>query len=145
MSRTRLCILCAVLTALAAWLVFGVSTVSAQDKPVSFINDVAPILKENCFACHDAKKRSGKYDMTTYEKLMAGGAGGEGIAIYDSNWGAQLDTATGSIEVVLDGQTPSVVVRVDTAHAGAQIPARGYVLVASRNAQASNRTLWRSA
>ena len=28
--------------------------------PVSFINDVAPILKENCFACHDAKKKQGQ-------------------------------------------------------------------------------------
>jgi WD40 repeat protein len=53
---------------------------SAQDaKPVSFINDVAPVLKENCFACHDTKKRSGKYDMTTFEKIMAGGATGEQI------------------------------------------------------------------
>ena len=51
-----------------------------SDKPVSFINDVAPILKENCFACHDAKKKSGKYEMTTYEKIMAGGANGEPIA-----------------------------------------------------------------
>jgi WD40 repeat protein len=42
-------------------------------KPVSFINDVAPILKENCFACHDAKKRKGKMDMTTYEGLRKGG------------------------------------------------------------------------
>jgi hypothetical protein len=41
--------------------------------PVSFINDVAPILKENCFACHDAKKRKGKLDMTTYENLRKGG------------------------------------------------------------------------
>ena len=55
---------------------------SAQEKgkPVSFINDVAPILKENCFACHDAKKKSGKFDMTTVEKLMAGGTNGEPIA-----------------------------------------------------------------
>src|SRR4051812_34085516 len=79
MTRCRLCILCALLSALAAWLVLGPPSASAQDKPVSFINDVAPILKENCFACHDAKKRSGKYDMTTFEKLMTGGAGGEGI------------------------------------------------------------------
>jgi hypothetical protein len=41
--------------------------------PVSFINDVAPILKENCFACHDAKKRKGKLDMTTFEGLRKGG------------------------------------------------------------------------
>jgi hypothetical protein len=41
--------------------------------PVSFINDVAPILKENCFACHDSKKRKGKFDMTTYEGFRKGG------------------------------------------------------------------------
>ena len=41
--------------------------------PVSFINQVAPILKENCFACHDSKKRKGKLDMTTYESLRKGG------------------------------------------------------------------------
>jgi hypothetical protein len=70
--------------------------------------------------------------------------GGEGISIYDSNWGAQLDTATGSIEVILDEQTPSRVVRIDTVVAGAEIPARGYVLVANRNASASNRLLLRS-
>jgi hypothetical protein len=52
---------------------------SAQGKPVSFINDVAPILKENCFACHDSKKKAGKYDMTTYEKIIAGGSNGEPI------------------------------------------------------------------
>lgn len=70
--------------------------------------------------------------------------GGEGIAIYDSNWGAQLDTASGVIEVVLDGQSPSMVIRIDTVLAGAEIPARGYVLVAGRNAEASNRMLLRS-
>lgn len=75
----RFCILCGALAALLTWLLLVPTSVHAQDKPISFINDVAPIFKENCFACHDAKKRSGKYDMTTYEKMMAGGAGGEGI------------------------------------------------------------------
>jgi WD40 repeat protein len=41
--------------------------------PLSFINDVAPILKENCFACHDAKKRKGKFDMSTFESFRKGG------------------------------------------------------------------------
>jgi WD40 repeat protein len=49
----------------------GQSTKSS--KPVSFINDVVPILKENCFACHDAKKRKGKFEMTTYETFRKGG------------------------------------------------------------------------
>lgn len=79
MRRYRLCILCALLSALVAWLVLSAPVANAQEKPLSFINDVAPILKENCFACHDAKKRSGKLDMTTFEKLVAGGAAGEGI------------------------------------------------------------------
>ncbi len=47
----------------------------AKKGPISFINDVAPILKENsCFACHDAKKRKGKLDLTTFENLRKGGA-----------------------------------------------------------------------
>lgn len=84
MFRSRLCacVLCAVVAAVASYMLLLASpqTASAQPaKPVSFINDVAPILKENCFACHDAKKKSGKYDMTTYEKIMAGGVGGEPI------------------------------------------------------------------
>src|SRR5215472_5749445 len=61
----------------AAFLLLAPSSASAQPPkkkgPVSFINDVAPILKENCFACHDAKKRKGKLDMTTFENLRKGG------------------------------------------------------------------------
>jgi WD40 repeat protein len=49
--------------------------------PISFINDVAPIFKENCFACHDAKKRKGKLDMTTYESLRKGGDNDDPIAV----------------------------------------------------------------
>ncbi|MFM8274641.1 MAG: c-type cytochrome domain-containing protein [Gemmata sp.] len=80
-SRFCACVLCAVVAAALAYLTFFASpqTASAQQKVVSFINDVAPIFKENCFACHDAKKKSGKYDMTTYEKIRAGGANGDPI------------------------------------------------------------------
>ena len=78
--RFCFCVLCAT-AALTAYLMMFASLprAAAQDKGVSFIKDVAPILKENCFACHDAKKKSGKYDMTTFEKLMAGGPDGPPI------------------------------------------------------------------
>lgn len=50
------------------------STVARGDEPpVSFIRDVAPIFKDSCLACHDAKKRSGKLDMSTFERFAAGG------------------------------------------------------------------------
>jgi WD40 repeat protein len=42
-------------------------------KPVSFINDIAPLLKENCLGCHDAKKRRGKLDMSSFESFRKGG------------------------------------------------------------------------
>jgi WD40 repeat protein len=60
-------------------LTFVGPAVRAQEKPISFIRDVAPILKENCFACHDAKKRQGKLDMTSYDKLRAGGVSDDTI------------------------------------------------------------------
>jgi WD40 repeat protein len=67
-------VLCALLGFALALVLFAVPSVQAQQpKPVSFINDVAPILKENCFACHDAKKRKGKLDMTSYENFRKGG------------------------------------------------------------------------
>ncbi|MBX3398638.1 MAG: hypothetical protein KF873_07860 [Gemmataceae bacterium] len=81
LRNVRLCVVCAVAAALLLLLFAPAPSASAADKPVSFINDVAPILKENCFACHDAKKRSGKYDMTTIEKMLAGGSDGEPIVV----------------------------------------------------------------
>lgn len=60
----------------AACAVYAAPSVAEEPKgkgEVSFINDIAPIFKENCFACHDAKKRKGKLDMTTFESLRKGG------------------------------------------------------------------------
>jgi hypothetical protein len=53
-----------------------VSTVRAQTKsakPVSFINDIAPLFKENCLGCHDGKKRKGKLDMSSFASFRKGG------------------------------------------------------------------------
>ena len=43
-----------------------------RDKPVSFINDIAPLLKENCLGCHDAKSE-GKLDMSSFACFAGGG------------------------------------------------------------------------
>src|SRR2546421_13051590 len=75
-SRFCICILCAVVAAALAALALlgGAPSAQAGEAPVSFIRDVAPILKENCYACHDAKKHSGKFEMTSYAKLRQGGS-----------------------------------------------------------------------
>jgi Planctomycete cytochrome C/WD domain, G-beta repeat len=89
-SRTGYCVLCAVLAAVVAVFymlaadprgVYATPLAKAEEgKPISFINDVAPILKENCYACHDAKKHSGKLEMTSYAKLRHGGSNDDPIS-----------------------------------------------------------------
>jgi dipeptidyl aminopeptidase/acylaminoacyl peptidase len=54
---------------------------AAGAKPVSFIRDVAPILVENCIACHNPRKSESKYVMTTFAQLAKGGQQGEGITL----------------------------------------------------------------
>jgi mono/diheme cytochrome c family protein len=50
-------------------------------KPLSFMRDVAPILIENCIACHNPRKSESKYVMTTFSQLAKGGQQGEGITL----------------------------------------------------------------
>jgi WD40 repeat protein len=95
MPRSRV-FLCALF---AAGLFVSPASLRAQPKgPVSFINDVAPIFKENCFACHDAKKRKGKLDMTTFESLRKGGDNDDPIAAGnpDKSYLIELITTKGS-------------------------------------------------
>jgi Planctomycete cytochrome C/WD domain, G-beta repeat len=81
-SHTCLCILCALIgLALSLLMLLTPSQPSASAaqppaaKPrTSFIGEVAPILRDNCFACHDAKKKKGKLDMTTFANLRKGGS-----------------------------------------------------------------------
>ncbi len=49
--------------------------------PVSFIKDVAPILVQNCIACHNPRKSESKYVMTTFAQLAKGGQQGEDITL----------------------------------------------------------------
>ncbi len=75
MRRSCFCVACAVLGAAVAYLLFFAAppAARAQGKPVSFINDVAPILKESCFGCHGTKNPKGKFSMTSFENLRKGG------------------------------------------------------------------------
>jgi hypothetical protein len=67
-----------------------------------------------------------------------------GVAVYDASWGAALDTASGVIEVVVEGRDPGRVVRVDTALAGAAIPTIGETIVVGRTASSALKDWARS-
>jgi mono/diheme cytochrome c family protein len=44
----------------------------ASDSSPKFSREIAPILVGNCIGCHNPDRRRGKFDLTTFEKLMAG-------------------------------------------------------------------------
>lgn len=46
----------------------------AAGKPVSFKNDVAPILVAQCLTCHGPSDPKGDYQLHTFEKLLTAGA-----------------------------------------------------------------------
>jgi hypothetical protein len=84
--RFCFCLLCAAVGLALAYLLVALPVPGAgaaqpaaaapqpPARPVSFINDVAPILKENaCFTCHGAKNPKGKLELTRYETFRKGG------------------------------------------------------------------------
>lgn len=72
-------ILFVMLPSLAAW---------AEEKPVSFRAEIAPLLIERCVACHGPKKAEGGYRADSFHRAMAeGDSGSPGFA------GGSIDTS----------------------------------------------------
>jgi hypothetical protein len=61
-----------------------------------------------------------------------------GLSLFDRAWGPVTDTATGAVEVVVEG-TPPTVASVDTLATSVAIPSGGIVLAAGRDAPPSLR------
>ena len=61
--------------AAAAALMFAATAAQAKEEPVSFSEDVHPVLQMRCVACHqpgqDGFEKSG-FDLTSYDGLMKG-------------------------------------------------------------------------
>jgi WD40 repeat protein len=67
MNKTAFCVF-----ALVGNLALPVTGVRAAE-PVSFKRDVAPILLDNCLACHGPKKSEGGYRIDTFERVTGAG------------------------------------------------------------------------
>lgn len=84
---------------------------------------------------------AGRVDLGNSHHMVTGWNRGstDGVALFDRHWGLALDTASGVVEVILEGEAGHRVARVDTALAGAVVPEGGMVLVAGRDAPAEVR------
>lgn len=67
-----------VVAALASLL--PAAAVRADDPPVSFTHDVAPLLVEQCLACHNARTVKGRFSLQSFQSLLKGGESGPAIA-----------------------------------------------------------------
>src|SRR5207249_6483398 len=109
-----------------AWLMLvsaaPVGHAQAPSGPVSFINDVAPILKENCFACHDAKKKKGKFEMTSYENIRKGGTKDD-----------PLVPGKARESIIIDLLTSTGATRIPHMEAGEPLPMQKIAVIARRN------------
>ncbi|HIC22836.1 MAG TPA: hypothetical protein EYO84_05375, partial [Planctomycetes bacterium] len=54
---------------------------------ISFYREISPILQANCHGCHQPAKAKGQYQMTKFDRLLAGG--GEEAAIIPHQQGQQ--------------------------------------------------------
>src|SRR3979409_1113371 len=63
--------------AIGALLILGVRPMPAEDvKSPRFESNVQPLLREKCFACHDAKSKQAGLSMETRDDLLKGGKSG---------------------------------------------------------------------
>jgi WD40 repeat protein len=67
----------------------------AEEKPVSFFNDVVPVFKKSCNGCHHPGKLKGQLDLTTYEAAIKGGKHGALVKPGDAKGSLLLEEITG--------------------------------------------------
>jgi len=61
----------------SAALLLWTGTAAIAGEPISFRRDVAPILQDNCVACHGAKKAESGYRLDTFAELLKAGDSGD--------------------------------------------------------------------
>jgi hypothetical protein len=89
--------------ALCAALFFVTSAFAADPpkagaKKITYQDNVAPILREKCFACHDSDKMKGGLDMTSFAKLMEGGGSGAVVKPGDSEGSRLFATVSHKVQ-----------------------------------------------
>jgi len=78
----------------------GISTglPAATQRPVSFVDDVHPILAERCFKCHSDDKRKGGLYMSGRDALIEGGETGPSVVVGNSAESYLIKLVSGQVE-----------------------------------------------
>ena len=63
----------------------GAAVVRADDEKVTFDDNVLAVLRQRCGTCHNADKKAGGLDVTTYTGLMQGGGSGSVLEAGDAS------------------------------------------------------------
>lgn len=84
-----------------AWLCIGSQIATADDRPLDFVNDALPSLKQNCIACHNTQKAEGGLNLETHELLMKGGDSGAAIVAGKSAESLLLKHIIGETESIM--------------------------------------------
>src|SRR5262245_25419609 len=58
------------------WIATGLNCFGADEKPVSYYQELVPIFKRSCNGCHHPGKLKGQLDLTTFEAFKKGGKHG---------------------------------------------------------------------
>lgn len=96
----------AVLTLLGG--IVGLDSSAWAQTPISFREQVAPILQEHCVACHCAKRAEGGYRLDTVEQLVKPGDGAANPIVatksLESEWIVRMKHAEPDLRMPLDSE-----------------------------------------
>ena len=73
------------LPAVLCVILFVVSPLTVDGKPPTYEDDVLPVFREKCCSCHNADRKAGGLDLTSYQQMMAGGNSGDVVAGGDAD------------------------------------------------------------
>jgi len=85
----------------------AVATVAA-DAPPTFEEHVLPVFREKCCGCHNADKKQGGLDLTSFSQTLAGGSSGEVIAPGDAEGSYLWQLASHSSEPKMPPQADRI-------------------------------------
>ena len=99
----------ALLCALCACVVSPSSTHAADPKQkITFDEHVLPIFRAKCVACHNPDKKKNDFDLSTFPKLMQGGAGGVAVKPGDPDGSLLFKLVTHKVEPFMPPDSPVI-------------------------------------